>query len=199
MAVDCSCFMPQDMPEESNTLVFIGYFRHSPNVHGIMRFCREILPLIRQEIPETKLFIVGSSPPREIIKLGEMDNVVVTGWVEDVKPYIARSSVYIAPLWLGTGMRGKILEAWGMAKPIVTTSIGSQGIDCTPGEDILIADDPQGFAAQTVRLLRDKALREKLGKNGRKQVEAKYDWKIVIQQVEELYDEALATKFQRGL
>jgi GT2 family glycosyltransferase/glycosyltransferase involved in cell wall biosynthesis len=198
MAVDSSCFVPQDIPEEPNSLVFIGYFRHSPNVHGIMRFCREILPLIRQEIPETKLFIVGSSPPDEITRLGKMDNVVVTGWVDDIKPYIARSSVYIAPLWLGTGMRVKILEAWAMAKPVVTTSIGNQGIDCTPGEDILIADDPQGFAAQTVRLLRDKALREKLGKNGRKQVEVKYDWGIVIQQVEELYDEVLATKFQRG-
>jgi GT2 family glycosyltransferase/glycosyltransferase involved in cell wall biosynthesis len=195
MAVDCSCFMPQDTPEEPNTLVFIGYFRHSPNVHGIMRFCREILPLIRRDIPETKLFIVGSSPPDEIRRLGKMDNVVVTGWVEDIKPYIARSSVYIAPLWLGTGMRVKILEAWGMAKPVVTTSVGSQGIDCTPGEDVLIADDPQGFAAQTVRLLRDKALREKLGRNGRKQVEAKYDWEIIIRQVEEMYDETLAAKF----
>jgi len=195
MAIDSSCFMPQDVSEEPNSLVFIGYFRHSPNVHGIMRFCREILPLIRQDIPDTKLFIVGSSPPDEIIRLGKMDNVVVTGWVEDVKPYIARSSVYIAPLWLGTGMRVKILEAWGMAKPVVTTSVGSQGIDCTPGEDVLIADDPQGFAAQTVRLLRDEALREKLGKNGRKQVQAKYDWEIVIRQVEEMYDETLATKF----
>ncbi|MBC8248372.1 MAG: glycosyltransferase [Anaerolineales bacterium] len=197
MAIDSSCFRPQDVPEEPNSLVFIGYFRHSPNVHGIMRFCREILPLVRQDIPETKLFIVGSSPPDEIIKLGKMDNVVVTGWVEDIKPYIARSSVYVAPLWLGTGMRVKILEAWGMAKPVVTTSVGSQGIDCTPGEDVLIADDPQGFAAQTVRLLRNKALREKLGKNGRKQVEAKYDWEIIIQQVEEMYYEILAAKFQR--
>ncbi len=198
MAVDSSCFVPQDVPEEPNSLVFIGYFRHSPNVHGIIRFCREILPLVRQEIPETKLFIVGSSPPDEIMRLGKMDNVVVTGWVEDIKPYIARSSVYVAPLWLGTGMRVKILEAWGMAKPVVTTSTGSQGIDCTPGEDVLIADDPQEFAAQTVRLLRDKAQREKLGRNGRKRVEAKYDWEIIIQQVEEMYDEILATKFQRG-
>jgi glycosyltransferase involved in cell wall biosynthesis len=92
-------------------------------------------------------------------------------------------------------MRVKILEAWGMAKPVVTTSVGSQGIACTPEEDVLIADDPQGFAAQTVRLLRDKALREKLGKKGRKQVVAKYDWEIIIQQVEQMYDEALATKF----
>jgi GT2 family glycosyltransferase/glycosyltransferase involved in cell wall biosynthesis len=194
MAVDGSWFMPQNTSEEPNSLVFIGYFRHSPNVHGIMRFCREILPLIRQDIPDTKLFIVGSSPPDEIIRLGKMDNVVVTGWVEDIKPYIARSSVYVAPLWLGTGMRVKILEAWGMAKPVVTTSIGSQGIDCTPGENVLIANDPQGFAAQTVRLLRDKALREKLGRNGRKQVQSKYDWEIIIQQVEEMYDEVLATK-----
>jgi len=194
MGVDSLCFMPQDVPEEPYSLVFIGYFRHSPNVHGMLRFCREILPLIRQDIPETKLFIVGSSPPDEIIRLGKMDNVVVTGWVEDIKPYIARSSVYVAPLWLGTGMRVKILEAWGMAKPVVTTSIGSQGIDCTPGEDVLIADDPREFAAQTVRLLKDKALREKLGRNGRSRVEAKYDWEIIIRQVEEIYDEVLATK-----
>jgi GT2 family glycosyltransferase/glycosyltransferase involved in cell wall biosynthesis len=196
MAIEASYFMPQDGPEEPNSLVFIGYFRHSPNVHGILRFCREILPLIRQEIPQTKLFIVGSSPPDEILRLGKMDNVVVTGWVEDIRPYIARSSVYVAPLWLGTGMRVKILEAWGMAKPVVTTSVGSQGIDCTPGEDVLIADDPQGFAAHTVRLLRDKALREKLGRNGRRQVEAKYDWRVIIEQVEQMYDKLLATKLK---
>ncbi len=195
MAVDSSCFRPQDVPEEPNSLVFIGYFRHSPNVHGIMRFCKEILPIIKQDIPETKLFIVGSSPPDEILRLGKMDNVVVTGWVEDVKPYIARSSVYIAPLWLGTGMRGKILEAWGMAKPVVTTSVGSQGFDFSPGEDVLIADDSQGFAAHTVRLLRDKALREKLGENGRRQVETKYDWDIIIRQVEKMYDEISVAKF----
>jgi len=199
MAIDCSRFVPQSVPEEPNSLVFIGYFRHSPNVHGITRFCREILPLIRQDIPETKLFIVGSSPPDEIVRLGKMDNVIVTGWVEDIKPYIARSSVYVAPLWLGTGMRVKILEAWGMAKPVVTTSVGSQGIDCTPGEDVLIADDSRDFAAQTVRLLRDRALREELGQNGRKRVEAKYDWEIIIQQVERMYDEMWATKFQRGV
>ena len=196
MGVDSSSFRPQDVPEEPNTLVFVGYFRHSPNVHGIIRFCRDIFPLIRQEVPEAKLFIVGSSPPDEIIRLGKMDNVVVTGWVEDIKPYIARSAVYVAPLWLGTGMRVKILEAWGMAKPVVTTSVGSQGIDCTPGEDVLIADDPQGFAAHTVRLLKDKALREKLGRNGRRQVEAKYDWRVIIQQVEQMYDEALAAKLR---
>lgn len=199
MGVDSSCFRPQDVPEEPNSLVFVGYFRHSPNVHGIIRFCREILPLIRREIPEVKLSIVGSSPPDEIIRLGKMDNVVVTGWVEDIKPYIARSAVCIAPLWLGTGMRVKILEAWGMGKPVVTTSVGSQGIDCIPGEDVLIADDPQEFAAHTVRLLRDKALREKLGRNGRKRVEAQYDWEVIIQQVEQMYDELLATKIQREL
>ncbi|MEO0248912.1 MAG: glycosyltransferase family 4 protein, partial [candidate division WOR-3 bacterium] len=195
MGVDSSSFRPQDVPEEPYTLVFVGYFRHSPNVHGIVRFCREIFPLIRQEIPEAKLFIVGSSPPDEIIRLGKTDNVVVTGWVEDIKPYIARSAVYVAPLWLGTGMRVKILEAWAMAKPVVTTRVGSQGIECTPGEDVLIADDPQGFAAHTVRLLKDKTLREKLGRNGRRQVEAKYDWRVIIQQVEQMYDEALANKF----
>jgi glycosyltransferase involved in cell wall biosynthesis len=95
-------------------------------------------------------------------------------------------------------MRVKILEAWGMGKPVVTTSVGSKGIDCTPGEDVLIADDAQGFAAHTVRLLKDKALREKLGQNGRKQVEEKYDWDVVIQQVERMYDEALAAKLRRG-
>jgi len=195
MGVDGSYFVPQNAPEEPNSLIFTGYFRHTPNVHGIMRFCKDILPLIREEVPQTKLYIVGSSPPEEIIRLAEGGDVIVTGWVKDMRPYIARCSVFIAPLWLGTGMRGKILEAWGMAKPVVTTAVGSQGIDCTPGEDILIADDPQGFAAHTVRLLKDRELREKLGRNGRKRVEERYDWEMIVQQVEDIYDGVLAHKF----
>ena len=195
MGVDGSYFAPQNAPEEPNSLIFTGYFRHTPNVHGIVRFCKEILPLIREEIPQAKLYIVGSSPPEEIMRLAEEKSVIVTGWVKDMRPYIAKCSVFIAPLWLGTGMRGKILEAWGMAKPVVTTPVGSQGIDCTPGEDILIADDPQGFAAHTVRLLKDRELREKLGRNGRKRVEERYDWEIIVQQVEDIYDEMLAHKF----
>jgi len=193
--VDSAYFSPQDIAEEPNTLIFVGYFKHFPNIHGILTFCREILPLIRKEIPTVKLYVVGASPPEEVQRLAEDERIVVTGWVEDLRPYIARSTVFVAPLWLGVGIRGKIFEAWGMEKPVVTTSVGSQGIVCTPGEDLLVADDPQGFAAHTIRLLRDKSLREKLGRNGRRRAETQYDWEIIIEKVERLYDEALANKF----
>jgi len=193
--VDSVYFSPQDIPEEPNTLIFVGYFKHFPNIHGILTFCREIFPLIRKEIPGVKLYVVGASPPEEVLRLAKDEHVVVTGWVEDLRPYIARSTVFVAPLWLGVGIRGKIFEAWGMEKPVVTTSVGSQGIVCTPGEDLLVADDPQGFAAHTIRLLRDKGLREELGRNGRRRVETQYDWEIIIEKVERLYDEALASKF----
>jgi glycosyltransferase involved in cell wall biosynthesis len=195
--VDSTYFSLQQIPEEPNTLIFVGYFKHFPNIHGILTFCREVLPLIREEIPGVKLYVVGASPPEKVLRLAEDEQVVVTGWVEDLRPYIARSTVFVAPLWLGVGIRGKIFEAWGMEKPVVTTSVGSQGIACTAGEDILIGDGPQEFAAHTVRLLRDEKLRKKLGRNGRRLVEAKYDWEIIIGKVEEMYDDLLTKKFGR--
>lgn len=194
MGVDCAFFRPLDVPVEPHSIVFVGFFRHVPNAHGMRRFCSEIFPLVRAEIPEARLYIVGSHATEEIRSLGNLDGVTVTGWVEDVRPFIARSAAFVAPLWLGTGMRGKILEAWSMARPVVTTTVGSRGLDAVEGEHILVADDAESYARQVIAILRDPSLRERIGQNGRQFVESRYDWQVIVRRREEIFEQALARR-----
>ena len=186
LGVDCNYFS-KDAEKEDTDLIFIGYFLHPPNIDAMIYFCSKIFPLIKKELPDTTLTIIGYKPPPEIVALGKNRSVTVTGYIDDIRPYITDSKVYIVPVRLGAGMRGKILEAWAMAKPVVSTSIGCQGFDAVDGENISIANKPEVFAQKTITLLKDKELRLKLGKNGRKLAETKHDWKIIAQNLEEIY------------
>ena len=198
MGVNSSYFLPREGAEEPHSLIFVGHFRHTPNVHGLLRFHKEILPRIKAEVPEVHLYVVGSYAPQSVLDLGKDSGITVTGWVKDLRPYLARSAVFVAPLWLGTGMRGKIFEAWAMAKPVVTTSVGAQGIDCSPGQDIFIADDTEEFTRSVIALLRDEELRKRLGRNGRVRAERSYDWRVIAQDLERVYQEMLAAKFGKA-
>lgn len=177
--------------EEPDTLIFVGSFKHSPNVDGIVYFSNEVFPLIKKNVPDVKLYVVGSNPPPEIKNLARDLNIIVTGFVEDLRPYIEKSSVYVVPLRLGCGIRGKILEAWAMEKPVVATPLACAGLDAIYTENILIAETPEHFANETVRLLKDPQLRKRLGKNGRNMVEKKYDWEIIGNKMLEMYDNML--------
>jgi GT2 family glycosyltransferase/glycosyltransferase involved in cell wall biosynthesis len=168
-------------------LVFVGAFRHEPNVDAMLYFCREILPRIHAEIPEAKLYIVGSSPPPAIAGLANLPGVEVTGFVPDIRPFMAAASVYVVPLRLGVGIRGKILEAWGMGMPVVATSVASAGLRFTDGENLLVADEPGLFAARVLSLLRNPRQREQLGQNGRRTAEKYYGWDACARQLDSLY------------
>jgi glycosyltransferase involved in cell wall biosynthesis len=168
-------------------MVFVGAFRHEPNVEAMMFFCRAVLPLVREEVPEAELCIVGSHPPPAVISLADSPGVHVTGFVEDIRPFMAAASVYVVPLRLGVGIRGKILEAWGMAMPVVATTVACAGLRYRDGENILVADAPNMFADHVVRLLRDPALRERLGRGGRRVAEEHYSWEAAASQLDGLY------------
>jgi glycosyltransferase involved in cell wall biosynthesis len=174
-----------------------------PNVDGVLWFAREVFPLVRQQVPEARFYIVGKNPPKEVrrlrvarSKLRSNDQpsaishqpIVVTGYVEDPTPYFADSAVFIVPLRAGGGMRVKILDAWARGIPIVSTTIGSEGIEVREGENILIADTPRDFAQAVVRAIRDKELAQRLAENGRRWVEEKYDWRIIYPKLDEVYD-----------
>lgn len=178
-----------DLPEEtapSNTLVFTGAMNYFPNADGITYFITEILPLIRRTIPDVTLYVVGTSPPESVARLASA-NVVVTGRVEDVRPYVRKAGVYVVPLRMGGGTRLKVLEALAMRRPIVTTSLGCEGIDVADGDSVLIADEPQSFADATIRLLRDAALRRTLVRRGHDLVRSRYDWSVIGVHLEEAY------------
>jgi glycosyltransferase involved in cell wall biosynthesis len=177
--------------EEKNSIMFSGWFKHTPNVDAVVFFCREILPLIEAEIPTVKFLVVGGDPPPQVTALTGMGNVCIRGYIEDLKQEIARCAVYVAPIVSGAGVRVKVLEAWSMRKAVVSTSLGCQGLDARDGFNIAVADTSKEFARKTIELLRNDNLRLKLGNAARRTVEQKYDWKILIDENEKIHDRIL--------
>ncbi|HHT9125406.1 MAG TPA: glycosyltransferase [Candidatus Brocadiia bacterium] len=186
--VDVDYFQPQKTQVEKNTLIFAGRTDWLPNIDGLKFFYQEILPLIKKEIKDVRLTIIGKARTNNDIGLPLTENVTHLGFVEDVRPYIGKAAVYIVPLRIGGGTRLKILDAMAMGKAIVSTSIGAEGIDVTHGKNILIADTPEDFSKQVIRVLNDSNLRESLGKEGRKLVEEKYSWDIIGKKMDEIYN-----------
>ena len=193
MGVDTKVFKPENgnHKPENTDMMFLGFFRHYPNVEAVLYFYKRIWPLIKKELHEARLDIVGYDPPPEILKLDNNNGIKVTGYVEDIRLYLEDSKVFVMPIRLGMGMRGKLFEAWAMEKAVVSTSIGCEGVDEEEGKDILIADKPEEFAKKTVELIKDEDLRRLLGYNGRIKAVSKYDWDALAGKLEGIYRELL--------
>jgi|Deesub1362A_J573_1020465.scaffolds.fasta_scaffold00985_6 sugar transferase (PEP-CTERM/EpsH1 system associated) len=185
--VDTSYFKPAPTNSIEKALVFTGTMDYYPNVDGMAFFIREILPIILKEEPDLKLYIVGKNPPSQMKKF-ENSNIVITGFVNDIRPFVQRAAVYVVPLRVGGGTRLKILEAMAMEKPVVSTPIGCEGLEVEDEKNILIASDPHSFASYVLKLLRDATLRMRLGREGRQLVESKYDWLSISEKLESFYD-----------
>lgn len=172
--------------EDSSDLLFVGNFNHPPNHDAIKYFCREIFPFILKELPEIKLYIIGNNPSQDILSLSS-ENIIVTGYVKDISPYLQKARVSVNPIRYGAGMKGKIGEALSWGLPVVTTTIGAEGMDLTDGIDALIADSPGDFANKVVNLYKDKNLWEKLSKNGKKKVESEWSPQAVRWRLEKIF------------
>jgi polysaccharide biosynthesis protein PslH len=184
--VDTSYFTPAAPGAARRAhLVFTGSMDWLPNEDGMLHFVREILPLVRAQERDATLSIIGRSPTPAVRRLADEHGVDVTGRVDDVRPHIAAGSVYVVPLRIGGGTRLKIFEAMGMAKAIVSTTVGAEGLPVTPGRNILIADEPPAFADAVVRLIRDAAARQQIEEAARALVVARYDWSAVAQDFED--------------
>jgi len=188
--VDMMYFRPSHLVPEPASLVFTGLMSYIPNHDGMLYFLDKIFPLVLREVPHARVYIVGGQPRRKLVKRAS-HNVVVTGYVEDVRPYVWRSSVFVVPLRMGGGTRLKIFEAMAMKKPVVTTSIGCEGIDVRNGESALIADEPQAFAQAIVQLIQSADLRQRLIENGYELVKSEYEWSVIGQRVGEVYQSLL--------
>lgn len=173
---------------EPNTLVFVGAFRHEPNVDAMLYFCHQLFPRIVKERPQTRLYIVGDGPPESVKALQSIPQVTVTGYVEDIRSFYQRAQVVVVPLRTGVGIRGKILEAWAAGKAMVATPLACQGIRVVPGENIFVADGADEFVKQTLGLLRDPNLCKQLGRAGRETAVDFYDWKPLGKEMIDLYE-----------
>jgi glycosyltransferase involved in cell wall biosynthesis len=188
--VDCEFFTPTSRPIERGTLLFFGEMGYYPNTDAMLFFIREVLPLLRRARRAVKLVVVGPSAPHAIRQLASWD-VVVTGPVDDLRPYLQAAQVVVVPLRLGGGTRLKILEAMAMGKPVVSTRLGAEGLDVTHEGDILLADGADAFATEVQRVLDDDDLAQSLGRAGRMMVESRYDWKASVRRLEALYETAM--------
>ena len=183
--VDVTHYQPSAEPPDPKRVVFTATLDHPPNCDGILYFVRDIWPLIQDAEPDARLDIVGANPPPEIQRLAS-DTVRVTGFVPDIRPHIAVASVFICPLRFASGTRLKILEAMAMGKTVVSTSVGAEGIECTAGRDLFIADAPAAFARQVIHLLRDANACGGVGRAARAVAE-RYDWAQSAAQLDAVY------------
>lgn len=192
IGVDIDYFTVAERAPNANTILSIGTMSWLPNVDAITWFADEILPFVRQKKPDVRVCIVGANPAKEVVALGKQDSgVIVTGTVLDVRPYAKECGVFIVPLRSGSGVRVKILNALSMGLPVVSTTIGAEGIAVTHGENILIADTPQDFADAVCRILNDREFADRLGTNGRALVEEKYTWEAVGKRLHAVYERVL--------
>jgi glycosyltransferase involved in cell wall biosynthesis len=186
--VDVGFFKPTVEAQQPTDLVFMGSMDWMPNIDGVVWFVRDVLPLIKKKLPGCSLAVVGRTPGREVTELAERESGIrITGTVADVRPWLWESKVSIVPLRIGGGTRLKIYEAMAARTPVVSTTIGAEGLEVSPGENILIADEPEAFANACVRLIRDEGERRRLAEAAWQHVETKHSW------------EAAAVEFERAL
>ncbi len=185
--VDAKQLQPLPLNPTEKSILFVGNLNYLPNEDGVLYFTREIFPRIADQIPQLHFFIIGNNPSQKVLAL-QNDCIHVMGLVPDLLPYYQRCSACVIPLRAGGGTRLKILEAMAYGRPIVSTSIGCEGIAVEDGKHILIADDPQSFADRTVALLSDDQLQQKLIQNARRLIEQTYDWDIIAQRAVAAYE-----------
>lgn len=183
--VDTQAFQPPAISREADTMLFFGTLNYEPNADGIIWFSREILPQVRSAVADTRLRIVGKDPPDRVQRLADLPGVELVGFVPDVRHELWSAALSIAPLRSGGGTRLKILESLAARCPVVSTSIGAEGLPLVDGESLIIADTAEAFAVGITRLLRDPAFGARLGDNGQAVIAQRYDWQPIAGQLEQ--------------
>jgi glycosyltransferase involved in cell wall biosynthesis len=191
--VDTSYFRPGGRPEIANRLVFSGSMDWHPNEDAVIYFGEAILPRIRARVPDASFAIVGRNPTARLREAADRLGMIVTGTVDDVRPWLDEAAAYVVPLRAGSGTRMKIFEALGMAKPVVSTTIGAEGLSLQNGREFVAADEPDAFADAVVALLADRERRRALGSAGRALVVERYSWNQVSRQFEHYCEEVVRT------
>lgn len=186
--IDTEVLRPLVESPASRELLMVGNMSYLANEDALRFFAKRIFASIRAEMPGVHVTVVGRNPPRGIADGLAPESFTITGGVDSVAPYYQRAALLVVPLRAGSGVRGKILEAMAFGRPVVTTSIGCEGLDVTHGKELLIADRPSDFAACVLQLLRDPALRATLRESGRRLVEAQHSWPTVADKLLRVYE-----------
>ena len=186
-AVDLEAFHPTNTPVDPTMLLFFGAMDYHPNVDGVQYFLNQILPGIRAHRPDVRLVVVGRNPPTSLLA-SRNDCVQFVGYVNDPRTYLDRAAVVVVPLRIGGGTRFKIVEAMAKGKPIVSTSIGAEGLETVHENHLLLANEPAAFIAETCRLLNDAQLSARLGASCRQFAESRFGWETAVGKLEGFYE-----------
>jgi sugar transferase (PEP-CTERM/EpsH1 system associated) len=184
--VDLERFYPTGHPAEPNSLIFVGHLGVFHNVDAAVHLVRDVLPRVRRQIPGCTLTLAGAEPTAQVVRLGEVPGVRVTGFVPDLNEHLNRAAVFVAPLRFAAGVQNKVLEAMAAGRPVVTTSVVNAGLGAQPGEEVMVSDDVTATAAQVIALLRNAELQTRIGEAGRRFVRRKYDWGQVVRRMNEI-------------
>jgi sugar transferase (PEP-CTERM/EpsH1 system associated) len=189
--VDVEYFKPFPKDGDPDSLVYTGLISYRPNTDAVIYFAQEVLPIILKKRPKTVFSIVGMGPPHEVGQL-QSANVIVTGQVPDVRPYMEKAGVMVVPLRMGSGTRLKVLEGLAMGKPVVSTTIGCEGIDVQADVHLRIADTPEALADAVIALQEQRESALEMGRRGRALVEGRYSWASITDHLETFHQEVLA-------
>jgi len=193
--VDVDYFSSTNDPMDDNSIIYVGGVNWFPNYDAVMYFIKDIFPMVKKVLPGIRFHHVGYQVDDKLRKIaGESEDIVVHGFVDDVRPLITGAAVFIVPLRIGGGTRLKIVDALSMGKAIVSTSIGCEGINVADGENIAIADNPKDFAARIIELITDRDKRVKLMNNARKAAVDQYSWKSIAPKLMEAYRKSVDLK-----
>ena len=185
---DTAYFTPMEGREEPSSIIFAGSMNYYPNIAAVRFLVSKIWPLIRSRRPAARLWLAGQGPPEWMLQLEKTDpNIRVVPNPEDMRIWVGKASVFLCPILDGGGTKLKILDAMAMGKPVVSTSVGCEGLHVSPGKDILVADTPEDFATAVHNLLEDPATRQRLAAAARKLVEEQYGWDAIGHRLEEAY------------
>jgi sugar transferase (PEP-CTERM/EpsH1 system associated) len=188
ITVDTDEVKPVTRSPDADHILYLGTMYWPPNIDGVYWFIREVLPLLLEKRPNLTFDVVGSRPPQGLLDLSRPETGIhVTGYVKDIAPYLEKAGMMIVPLRAGGGMRVKILEALAYGLPVVSTTIGCEGIVVENGRHILIADSPAEFARVILQLLDNRSLADELGRNGRNLIETTYDYRVALRTLDKIY------------
>lgn len=193
--VDADYFAPLGLAPELDTLVFEGRMDFRPNVDAACWLATEILPRVRSMHPGARLVLVGNQPAPAVSALAN-EAVQVTGWVEDVRPYLDRAALFVAPMRLGAGIKNKVLQAWSMGKAVVATSEATGGLRAEPGVNLELADGAEALATAIVALLADPVRRQALGRAARATVDEHYTWARRAEDLEAAFELAVRRRHE---
>jgi glycosyltransferase involved in cell wall biosynthesis len=188
IAVDTAKLQPIRRRPGSTNILTLGTLHYLPNADGIRWFATEVFPLILQQLPQATLTILGKNPPPDFLQMAAENpgRITVTGYVPELEPYLEQAALMVIPVRAGSGMRVRILEALARGMPLVTTTVGLEGIDARHAQEVLVADTPEDFAQAVIRLMGDADLQAKLAQNGRRLAESAYDWRVVLKKLDQV-------------